>query len=259
MTITTIGLGLDYDEDLMTSLASESGGNAYFAKTADRLADIFKRDMEDAVALTGRHTRVTLSCDGGAKPVQTIGRDGIVKGNVITADIDNLYGAEKYAIFELEVPASEGEATLRLGTVKVEYTDAVTGSTVILASPLEIEYTKNSDTVNKNRSVEITSQVEMAKNAEIRERVIRLSDEGRAKEAAAILRERADYLEAERDNLSPMAVAAAPSFGFLAEEISSHGEMSSEQRKTNMNIAYAAKNQQADVETETSPDIDEER
>ncbi|MCL2010418.1 MAG: VWA domain-containing protein, partial [Synergistaceae bacterium] len=48
MTITTIGLGLDYNEDLMTALAAESGGNAYFARNAESLSDIFTRDMMDA-------------------------------------------------------------------------------------------------------------------------------------------------------------------------------------------------------------------
>ncbi|MCL2684387.1 MAG: VWA domain-containing protein, partial [Synergistaceae bacterium] len=107
ITITTIGLGLDYDEDLMTALAAESGGNAYFARTRDRLEDIFRRDMEDAVAITGRDVRITLSCEEGVRPICSVGREGKSDAKGIMVDIDNLYGGEKYAIFEIEVPASE--------------------------------------------------------------------------------------------------------------------------------------------------------
>jgi Ca-activated chloride channel family protein len=82
MTITTIGLGLDYDEDIMTSLAAESGGNAYFARTPEHLAYIFRRDIEDAITLSWRHVRVTITCEGEAHPIRAIGRDGEAKKDV---------------------------------------------------------------------------------------------------------------------------------------------------------------------------------
>ena len=40
---TTIGVGLDYNEDLMTKLAYKSDGNHYFAEHAAELAGIFDR------------------------------------------------------------------------------------------------------------------------------------------------------------------------------------------------------------------------
>ncbi|MGD9141961.1 MAG: VWA domain-containing protein, partial [bacterium] len=44
ITVTTIGVGLDYNEDLMTALAAESGGNAYFASTGRELPTIFAEE-----------------------------------------------------------------------------------------------------------------------------------------------------------------------------------------------------------------------
>jgi len=247
ITITTIGLGLDYDEDLMTALAAESGGNAYFARTQDRLEDIFRRDMEDATAITGRGVRITLSCEDGVRPIRSVGREGRSGAKEIVVDVDNLYGAEKYAIFELEVPASEAEAIMRAATIKVEYTDALSGSDVALESSLDIEYTKSEDYAQKQRNSEIAAQAEIARNAEVLEQAVILSDSGRAEEASALLRERAQYLAApayEHDGRIQKDVSYLSS---LAAAISTEGEMSNENRKSSKNKAYGEKNQQSPV------------
>ena len=129
MTITTIGLGLDYNEDLMTALAAESGGNAYFARHAESLSDIFRRDMMDATTLTARRVRVTLVCAPGVRPMGTIGRIGAIKDEaIIEASIDNLYSDEKYALFEIEIPAAFMEnadktTVLNAAMLKLEYLD----------------------------------------------------------------------------------------------------------------------------------------
>ena len=92
----------------MTALADESGGNSYFARHAESLSDIFARDMEDATTLTARKVRVTLECGGGARPIGTVGRKASKKDETsIEVSIDNLYGDEKYALFEIEIPETD--------------------------------------------------------------------------------------------------------------------------------------------------------
>jgi len=250
ITITTIGLGLDYDEDLMTTLAAESGGNAYFARTRDRLEDIFRRDMEDAVAITGRGVRVTLSCEDGVRPIRSVGREGKSGAKEIVVDIDNLYGAEKYAIFELEVPASEAEATMRAATIKVEYTDAVTGSIVALESHLDIEYTSSEDYAQIQRNSEIAAQAETARNAEVLEQAVKLSDSGKTEEASVLLRERAVYLSAPAYEHDEHIQKDMTYFDSLADEISAAGGISNENRKSGVNKIYRMRNQQSDVSSE---------
>jgi Ca-activated chloride channel family protein len=256
-TITTIGLGLDYNEDLMTALAAESGGNAYFARHAKSLPEIFARDMEDTVALTARKVRVTLKCGDGIRPVGSIGRaaENGAEGNFssIEVSIDNLYGAEKYVLFEIEISdtkALDPAAPLfDAATVKLEYLDPATDSVVVREAPLRLAFTKDDKEVEKNRRVDIAAQTEIARNAEIREEAVRLADEGRAAEAARILQERADALRYIAPSLSitaPQFESDAKEFESLAGELQDYG-LSSESRKQTLNKAYIQKNQQSEV------------
>ena len=254
MTVTTIGLGLDYNEDLMTALASESGGNAYFAKTAGMLPDIFVRDMDDALALTARKVRITLTCNGNVQPVRAIGRTGTKKGQTIEVSVDNLYGAEKYALFEIDVPKSDKESVLDAIAVKVDYVDAASGAKASAKAPLKIAYTSDKKKVASNRQADIAAQAELAKNAEVREEAVKLADEGRSKEASKLLKQRAQEVKqaapAAPAATAPQMESEARYFDSLADSIEASGSITNEQRKENVNEAYKQKNQQAPTPSE---------
>jgi Ca-activated chloride channel family protein len=250
MTITTIGLGLDYNEDLMTALAAESGGNAYFARRAESLSEIFARDMMDATTLTARKVRVTLKCASGVGPVGTIGRSASKKdGTSIEVSIDNLYGEEKYALFEIKIPATEKASVLDAATLKLEYLDPTTESMVVLEASLKLTLVTEAGEVEKNRRYDVISQAEIARNAEIREEAVRLADEGRSDEAAKILRARASVSRAQ---MAPSPAAMKPEIENDARELEALSEvlleeksMSSEIRKDVINQSYRQKNQQS--------------
>ncbi|MCL1874631.1 MAG: VWA domain-containing protein [Synergistaceae bacterium] len=249
MTISTIGLGLDYNEDLMTALAAESGGNAYFAKQAESLSGIFARDMLDATTLTARKVKVTLTCASGVRPISTIGRKASQKDETsIEVSIDNLYGDEKYALFEIEIPApaTEKAAALDAATLKLEYLDPATESVVVFKAPLKLTPVTDEGEIESNRRFDIISQAEIARNAEAREEAVRLADEGRSDEAAKILQTRASNARAKMAP-SPMKSeieSDAQDLESLSETLIEQKNMSNETRKSVVNEAYRQKNQQ---------------
>ncbi|MCL2684161.1 MAG: hypothetical protein FWE55_02860, partial [Synergistaceae bacterium] len=149
---------------------------------------------------------------------------------------------------------SETEATMRAATIKVEYTDAVTGLAVELKSHLDIEYTSSGDYALKRRDAEIAAQAETARNAEVLEQAVRLSDSGKAKEASALLRQRAGYLAAPAYRHNESIQKDMAYFDSLADDISAGGGMSNENRKSSVSKLYAVRNQQSSV---SSPEDEE--
>jgi Ca-activated chloride channel family protein len=250
MTITTIGVGLDYNEDLMTALAAESGGNSYFARNASSLSEIFARDMEDASSLSARHVTVTLVCRDGSVPLKSLGRTGSMGGKAITTDIGNVYGDEKYALFEVEIPSQGNGLPFEAASVSVEYEDTLTGKKHKIESPLSLRVTNDREEARKNRRDDIAEQAEIARNAEAREEAVRLADEGRAGEASSLLRSRAEEMKsaaAAMPSQAPAMESEAEDLDALAQEVASDGSMSNERRKETVNKAYIQKNQQSDV------------
>lgn len=249
MTITTIGLGLDYNEDLMTAVAASSGGNAYFARHSEMLPEIFARDMKDAVEVTARKVRITLRCPDGVRPVRVVGRPGTLRGNTLETSIDNLYGTgEKYALFEVELNGRDAGTSFEAAELELEYTDAATGAVRREQSNVRVSFSKDVADVDRNRDKDVAAQTELARNAEVREEAIRLVDEGRATDATKLLEKRKNDLRSIAPSVgqaAPKLEAEAGIFDKLAQSITASGGMSSGERKQTMNDAYMQKNQQA--------------
>ena len=155
-----------------------------------------------------------------------------------------MYSTEKYAIFKIDIPASENETALRASTIKVEYTDAVTGEEIKLMSHLYIEYTADENYASKQRNVEIAAQAESARNAVILDETVKLADSGKDAEASALLQERAASLSGSEYESDSNIQNDITYFNSVAADISKEGSMSNENRKQSVNKSYSSRTQQ---------------
>ncbi|MEZ4547047.1 MAG: hypothetical protein R3B51_04700 [Thermodesulfobacteriota bacterium] len=59
--MTTMGLGADYDENLMMGLAEHGAGNYYFIESPNQLAGIFEKEFGQMAAAVARDTIIKLA------------------------------------------------------------------------------------------------------------------------------------------------------------------------------------------------------
>ena len=63
VTTTTVGIGLDFNEDLMTAIANAGQGNAWYGQRAEDLAESFDAEMSFLSSLDWRAVRVRIHSD----------------------------------------------------------------------------------------------------------------------------------------------------------------------------------------------------
>jgi len=188
--ISTVGIGLDYNEDLMTSLASQSGGNTYFVEHSVDLPRIITAELGEAQQLVARQTVIEVTLPEGVEALRIIGREGRVSGNKVVVPLHHLQGGQsRYALIEVRVAPRAPRAELELAQVSIAYDDLVTQRRV--ASGLQgISVTFSADTPSVVASINEQVEVEILRNrlALAKDEAIRLADEGRKEEAADTLR-----------------------------------------------------------------------
>ncbi len=206
LSVSTIGLGHDYNEDLMTKLSGQSDGNSYFAETSDDLPAIFAKELGDVLSVVAGKVTLEVEFPEGIRPIRVIGREGRMNGNRIEFTLNQLYGGqEKYALVEVEVPAAEPKSEREVATARCSYEDPVSQRLLSSEGRARARFSESAEDVQRNVNAPV--QVEWAKNwnALNREEAIKLADEGRRDEAARKLKESNEYL---RQNLAPAAAAA---------------------------------------------------
>lgn len=207
ISITTIGLGLGYNEDLMSKLAFSSDGNHAFVAEAGDLVDIFNKEFGDVLSVVAQELIIEIECRQGFKPIRVLGREAEISNGRITARLNQLYGRQqKYMVVELEVPSDVAAGDLDVADVKVRYSSAVGAKDEEVASRVAVKVTDRDDeaeaSLNKRVMTDVTTQIATEKNEE----AVKLRDAGDAQGAVELLKKNSEYLRKEADRLDAPAL-----------------------------------------------------
>lgn len=195
VSVSTIGLGLGYNEDLMAQLAGMSDGNHAFVESADDLARIFTYELGDVLSVVAQDVEVEIRCLPGVQPLQVLGRDAEIVGQTVRTTLNQLYGEqEKFVLLELDIPPSEVDGQQMLADVEVRYRNMLSGAQDVLNATTGVRFTASLQTVLKSADQEaMSSVVEQIANHMSKEAVA-LRDAGRKEEAQQQLQESAEYV-----------------------------------------------------------------
>ena len=190
ISVSTIGLGLGYNEDLMLKLARASDGNHAFAGDADALIPIFNREFNDVLASCAQMVSIEVELKPGIRVVRTLSRDGSVDGQRATFRMNQVYQAtEHYVLLEVEVDKEIAAGDKELGRVRVAYTAPQDGSQRTLDTGIRGSFSESESEISNSRDIHV---VEAVVEQTVRERTataIKLRDQGKVGEAQALFRE----------------------------------------------------------------------
>ncbi|MGD0091590.1 MAG: VWA domain-containing protein, partial [Planctomycetota bacterium] len=190
ISVTTLGLGMDYNEDLMAQLARRSDGNHYFVRQAPELETVFKNEFGDVLTVVAQEVSIRIHCNDGIRPVRLLGRDGEITGQYVYVQLNQLYSLqEKFAMLEVEIPATEAGRSREVATVTATYANMATKTTDKLSSTVSVTFTQQMAEVDKNENPKVmVSAVSMVANERNKEATW-LRDQGKIAEAREILKQ----------------------------------------------------------------------
>ena len=129
ISVSTIGLGLGYNEDLMLALARAGDGNHAFAREPTDLVQIFNKEFDDVLASCAQTVSIDIDLKPGVRVVRALSRDGTIDGNRAQFRMNQVYAAtEHYVLMEIEADQSLKPGEQDIGIVKVAYTLPASGA-----------------------------------------------------------------------------------------------------------------------------------
>jgi Ca-activated chloride channel family protein len=198
MTVTTIGLGTGYNEDLMASLAGYSDGNHAFVKNAKDLAQVFQYEFGDVLSVVAQDVEVIIQCKEGIKPLRVLGREASILGQTIKTTMSQLYSEqEKYVMIEVEVPAGKVNEQKALADVQISYHNMHSKQKNQLTSTLQLAYSNSADEIKRalNKSVVKSATKQIAN--ETSKKALSLRDQGKGEAARLLLQESSSFISGQ--------------------------------------------------------------
>lgn len=173
----TIGIGDDFNEDLLIPVANAGGGNGWHVKTADDMQRIFAVELEGLIAQVA-HT-VTL----GLVPADGVRLSDVLNdfevGETGRYKLPNLQdGSPLDVVARLRVPAQGEGARLRLLDLRLGYTPQEMKSAEVVKQVFEVEFAAEQAVERLPVNHEVARAVQLLMNARARAEAVRLMDAG---------------------------------------------------------------------------------
>ncbi len=247
ISVTTVGLGDDYNENLMTALSEASDANYYYVADVEQLPEVFRSELGELKSLVARNITIRIECPEGVRPIRFLGRPEKLDSRKETIEFKTLSSDQTRELF-LEC-AIESEALGEISEivqVDLEFGDVENPSaTQRLKKTVVVGYTKDLKLAERTVDQGLVAEAAIYDNAVETEKAIALADQGNI--AACRVQ-----LESQEVNLTKAwAVAPASQKAEIREELNAVSEakadlsdetLSKSQRKKLKTSAYQFRN-----------------
>lgn len=164
ITITFLGFGPDYNEELLASMAKKAGGNYYYIPRPDLIPEVFRAELDKLTSVVSQNLRIDLKL---ARWVTMKSSQWLPKtpgGNdfsLALADLER--GTTMEQVVDLEFP-NHPLGWYRVGAGKLVYDDCLTGKTEAIDLDLVMEFTADSSVYSapQNPRVRQAADVQLA-------------------------------------------------------------------------------------------------
>ncbi len=198
ISVTTVGLGLDYNETLMARLAGASDGNHVFVKAATDLESIFQEEFMDAATVVARNASIKVICEDGVTPVRVLGYDGKIDGSTVTVEIPQLQAdQEKYAIIEAKVKTGTAPGSMNVVKVMSQYTVLADGREVSEEGDSTVRVVADAAEAAKSQNVPVMEKVVLQTAADNNDKALAAINEGDLAKGQALLQENRVMLDSK--------------------------------------------------------------
>ncbi len=162
ITVTALGFGPEYNEELLAGIASRSGGNYYYITRPELIPEVFRKELETLMMVVARNVRMRVQMSRWVQVRQIYGKlptFGHRSAEATLADLER--GDTQTAIVELEMGPRPG-GKYRVAKIEITYDDSLTGATETVTADAVVEFTTDPNLVAGGANPLVQREVEVA-------------------------------------------------------------------------------------------------
>ena len=205
ISVTTIGVGDDYNEELMAGLAEASDANYYYVKDTEKLPEIFAKELGELLTVAAREVKIEIICPDGVKPIGFIGRPEKFDGQRAAVQLSQFTLAQdRFLFLRCQVEPERGKtvsAKSEVARVKVRYVDELNSGTEQMVSGVaSVQFTEDRRQAAGSFRADVAAQKELLLAAVVKDEALAEADAGRYQQAAQKLEHEAKALDYQCQN-----------------------------------------------------------
>lgn len=192
--ISTFGVGSDYNEDLMTSMAENGNGNYYFIQRPSDIADIFRKELNGLMEVVAQNSQLQITIPNNVQVLKVYGYSHIQQGNQVSIKLNDIFSNEtkgilmKYRINNTQLPNQLPFYT------RLDYRNTTNEKNAVLAVRNIQQFTNSETIYNEYFSEWVEAQVVLQETNHKMEVAMKAIDRGEYDKGKNIVKETQEFL-----------------------------------------------------------------
>ncbi len=187
ITISTFGIGGDFNEDMLVSIADAASGEFYYIKSADDIPVFIEKEFKGLLATIASNIQVRVEQAKGVKIQRILGVSLEEQTNQPFKLGDLRSGNNRMIILDLLISSGKLDSQREIVTFKIEWVPAHSGLEKISQKyPCVVTFT-NDEELLTSENQKVLDNVVILETALIREEAIYLADKGQFSEAQKLI------------------------------------------------------------------------
>ena len=159
--ISTLGLGLDYGEDLMQAIAQNGGGAFYHVEHPQQIARIYQEELAALSATVAKDARLRLEAAPGVANATILGARDQQQASL---DLGSFHAGETHTLLAQFVPSEtlfDAAGEVSLGEVALSYHDLSNDRSTSVRIPLTVKVVEDEQAALSARNPEVAIETKL--------------------------------------------------------------------------------------------------
>jgi Ca-activated chloride channel homolog len=202
ISITTFGVGNDYNEDLMAKVALQGGGKYYFISSPEQLPKLFEEELNGMSQVVGKKTQVKIRFPDELSYERTYAYNSTKNGNELTISFNDIFAKEQKSLLVAFKVKGRPKAPFTI-TCELEYQNSSSDSLYQVKDSRvsEIRFTKDEKEYDSGFNRPAGEGYALEVTAELFEQAVHLSDAEHYEEAKKKINQAKNILDNHFKNM----------------------------------------------------------
>ncbi len=188
ISLSSFGVGLDFNEDLMAVLSESGRGMYYFIDRPESMKEIMAKEFNSVEQLVAADIQVTITLAPGFIIEQVFANTYEVRGNTVSIRFGDLAAGERRRMQIRFQPRQRGAGSVNnAAKVQVSYITPGDGGTGSLSRRIGVAYVNSQQAIEENRNKDIAERSAVFEASLARKEAAMAFDRGEKKRADSIL------------------------------------------------------------------------
>ncbi len=204
VSVTTLGLGRGYDEDLMEAIAENGGGRYYYVENPDQMSRIFAQELKLLYQTVAKQPVLRFKWSSEIEAFSVLGQEVTQELHENAIEIGDIYAGEQRSMLISASFSPTQLGPVALGDVEISFVEAETGETQTISVPIKVDVSSDIAAVKNRRNMEVAIEVSLAEAEKEHKQAVTLFESGKYEDADKRMVALYDRLEQEHERFQDL-------------------------------------------------------